>query len=311
MVSSSEIDPHLPRQVTHLETKVDEIKAKIEYLQKTIDKKLRLQNKNDEAHEEIKRMKDELITLQKNEKETQSQIDTLKEKLETVTLTAKTAATRAASANRKTIVANRTLSSLQQEMTESEKQSKSDIESMKNQMIQLSKVQETQQETLKQQMDKSQTEIQKCNETITDMLTRIDKRQQQQQQQQQRQKEVCSNQFQYIKQELLEIKELLKANTKDKEECKQIFSERLDKIEKRLSQNNPMVRRSSLGSERSLPSVDESILGLVGQQIGTTRQIQIRQRPQSSTGRQQGPLGASNNTQSTIAMRGHSFDNNS
>ncbi len=260
-----------------------------------------------------------------------SVLNVLRDEIEDIHQKTDEATDRAKSASSKYRIAINKISDLEKVIGDFENKQKAYNAKFETQMMKLLKNTTSEFETLlKKEVDElktsTQTEMQKYSETIINIVTRIDQRQQQEQHQQQELQEQQQQQQEQqdyprgndSREELSEIKELLKENIQYQKETRKeidslskMVSERLDKIDKRLSKTNPVLRRSSLGSERSLPSVDESILGLVGQQIGTTRQIQIRQRPQSSTGRQRGPLGASNNTQSTIAMRRHSFDNNS
>ena len=309
----------MPIQITNVEIAVAKIKAEIEHLQATINEEKSKQQSNDEG---IQKMEDELKKLKKElkkkEEEKQSQMDKITEGLHEVTQKADKATDRADSADRRTRNANDTLLDLQTEVTELRRKEKDDMERLQYRMTQLHVSEENRSEQItimKQEMEglkKSTQANSKTLSVISETLTRLDERQQQQQQQQQRQ-HVCGHHAQEYLKEQSEIKELLMKNIKQQNETRKItdstmtvVSERIDKIEKRLSQLHPMlhVRQPSHGSERrSLPAVNESMPSLVG----NTRQLPIRQRPQS--GIEQRRMQQSRMTTSTIDMRRHSFDN--
>ena len=250
-------------------------------------------------------------------------MDKITEGLHEVTQKADKATDRADSADRRTRNANDTLLDLQTEVTELRRKEKDDMERLQYKMTQLHVSEENRSEQItimKQEMEGLKKSIQANSKTlsvISETLTRLDERQQQQQQQQQRQHVGSHHDQEYLK-ELSEIKELLMKNIKQQNETRKItdstmiiVSERINKIEKRLSQLHPMlhVRQPSHGSERrSLPAINESMPHLVGTSISSnTRQIPIRQRPQS--GIEQRRMQQSRMTTSTIDMRRHSFDN--
>ena len=309
--------------MTNVEIAVAKIKAEIEHLQATINEEKSKQQSNDEG---IQKMEDELKKLKKElkkkEEEKQSQMDKITEGLHEVTQKADKATDRADSADRRTRNANDTLLDLQTEVTELRRKEKDDMERLQYKMTQLHVSEENRSEQItimKQEMEGLKNSIQANSKTlsvISETLTRLDERQQQQQQQQQRQ-HAGGHHAQECLKEQSEIKELLMKNIKQQNETRKItdstmiiVSERINKIEKRLSQLHPMlhVRQPSHGSERrSMPAVNE-MPSLVGRSISSsTRQIPIRQRPQS--GIEQRRMQQSRMTTSTIDMRRHSFDN--